>query len=306
MTSKTSAARSGPTALSVGLPDPVALAAQVGAASRCAESAADRAGVVVREVSDPVDLAAVAAFLSAVWQAPPTNPPVPAELLRSLWHAGGAVHVAFDESRDDRRIAGAAVAVFAPPEQRSAYSMVAAAASSDRGVGFAVKQAQRVWALARGATTMSWTFDPLVGRNARFNLVKLGAVAVEYAVDFYGPMEDGVNGGDESDRLTARWNLLAPSPVAATAEEPVAPMPSGPPGVRPAPDGGPLTLRADDSIWCRVPSDILELRRADPPVARAWRLAVREVFVPAFEAGFVATGLSRDGWYHLTHWDNAC
>ena len=48
---------------------------------------------------------------------------------------------------------------------------------------------------------MRWTYDPLVSRNARFNLVKLGAVGTEYAVDFYGPMRDGVNDG-ESDRLT--------------------------------------------------------------------------------------------------------
>ena len=49
---------------------------------------------------------------------------------------------------------------------------------------------------------MTWTFDPLVSRNARFNLTKLGAHAVEYLPDFYGAMEDGINSNDEKIHLT--------------------------------------------------------------------------------------------------------
>src|SRR3712207_7442617 len=65
---------------------------------------------------------------------------------------------------------------------------------------FRSKLHQRAWAIARGVHEVAWTFDPLVARNAWFNLTKLGARATEYLPNFYGPMDDGINGADESDR----------------------------------------------------------------------------------------------------------
>jgi predicted GNAT superfamily acetyltransferase len=241
----------------------------------------------VEIVHDQARLHAVATVLGEVFHAPPGREPVPPEMLLSVAHSGGAVHVAFEADR----VIGASVAIFGPPGSRSVYSIVAAARESDRGVGLTLKQAQRAWALMHDATTMRWTFDPLVARNARFNLVKLGARAVEYGVDFYGPMGDGINGTGPSDRLTAEWDLVDP-------------LTTDPPGPsifdeRPAPDGDPLTARAGSVLWCRVPPDIVALRESDPAQALAWRLAVREVLVPAFEAGHVAVGMSRDGWYRL-------
>ena len=44
--------------------------------------------------------------------------------------------------------------------------------------------------------TIVWTFDPLVRRNARLNLIKLGADVDGFEVDFYGNMDDGINSGD--------------------------------------------------------------------------------------------------------------
>jgi len=150
---------------------------------------------------------------------------------------------------------------------------------------------------------MRWTFDPLVARNARFNLVKLGATGTEYVVDFYGPMTDGVNGGDESDRLTATWDLTARGrpydsgdPTCDSSEREAAPA------THRGPDGATLARRdlADLRIWCRVPDDVVKLRAVDPELALRWRRAVREVFTEAFAQGFRATGMSRDGWYTLT------
>ncbi|MET8767948.1 chorismate synthase [Streptomyces sp. NPDC004658] len=245
-------------------------------------------GATIRTVHDVAGLAAVADHFSDVWRTPRTAPPYPAEVLHSLVHAGGAVHAV----HDGRRLAGAAVAV--PGPDRSTYSLVAAA---ERGLGHRLKLAQRDWAVALGARTMRWTFDPLVGRNARFNLVKLGAVGTEYLVDFYGPMTDGVNDGDESDRLTVTWDLTAEGTPYDT--EPHGPV------LRSAPDGGPLVRRAGRHVWCRVPDDVVKLRAADPALALRWRHAVREVFLEAFVEGFRATGMSRDGWYTLTGTEGA-
>ncbi|MFE0087141.1 hypothetical protein [Streptomyces sp. NPDC058991] len=263
--------------------------------AREAGAAARAAGVTVRTVHDVSGIHAVADFLADVWQMPRATPPYPPEVLHSLVHAGGAVHAAYSARSSGVRPAGAAVAVFGPPGERDVYSFVAAASASGRGVGFAIKQAQRLWALERGATTMRWTFDPLVGRNARFNLVRLGAVGGEYLADFYGPMSDGVNNGDESDRLTVVWDLVAGTP----RKDDPADGRSAAEAVRRAPDGGPLALRGEDRMWCRVPEDVVALRAADPALALRWRYAVREVFTEAYAEGLRPTAMSRDGWYLL-------
>lgn len=260
-----------------------------------ADAAARTADVTVRTVHNVADIHAVADFFADVWQTSRATPPYPSEVLHSLVHAGGAVHAAYYDRQSGEHLAGAAVAVFGEPAERDVYSFVAAASASGHGVGFAVKQAQRLWALERGATSMRWTFDPLVSRNARFNLVKLGAVGSEYLVDFYGPMSDGVNNGDESDRLTILWDLASGT---TRKDDPVDDRQAAD-VVRRAPDGGPLALADGDRLWCRVPEDIVALRAADPGLALQWRHAVREVFTDAYTEGLRATAMSRDGWYLL-------
>ena len=249
----------------------------------------------IRTVHDVAGFAAVADYFSDVWQTPRTAPPLLPETLHSIAHAGGAVHAAFE----GERLAGACVAVFGPPLTREVYSVLAAA---ERGLGVPLKEAQRAWAVELGARTMRWTFDPLVGRNARFNFVKLGAEGTEYLVDFYGPMADGVNDGDETDRLAVSWDLVGPPQGQPYDSGPGTRDREAAPVTHAAPDGGPLARRGprDRHVWCRVPDDIVALRAVDPELALRWRRDVREVFTKAFAEGFTATGMSRDGWYTLT------
>ena len=273
----------------------------VATARRQADAAARAAGARVAPVAAPEPLRKVGDLFAQVWGSPPGQDPLAPDVLRAIAHAGGAVHVAFRGSTP----VGAAAAIFGPPRSGTAYSLIAATRTSDRGVGLAIKQEQRAWALGHGVTSMLWTFDPLVSRNARFNLVKLGAVAPSYLVDFYGPLDDGVNTGDETDRLTMVWILT--SDRAHEAAEGRYPECVGPDldvaaaDSRPAPDGGPLVVRDADSLWCRVPEDIVAVRRADPGLAAEWRTAVREVFLSAFAEGYAATAMTRAGWYRLTH-----
>ncbi len=65
-----------------------------------------------------------------------------------------------------------------------------------RGTGAALflKRFQRDWCLSHGVRKVVWTFDPLRGVNANFNLRKLGATARTYLPDHYGPMS-GINAG---------------------------------------------------------------------------------------------------------------
>ena len=82
------------------------------------------------------------------------------------------------------------------------------------GLGRAMKLHQRAWAADHGLAWVTWTFDPLVRRNAWFNLGVLGAHVHEYLVDFYGPIDDAINAGDESDRLLVAWPVGDDGPTA--------------------------------------------------------------------------------------------
>src|SRR6478735_8510006 len=86
-----------------------------------------------------------------------------------------------------------------------------------RGVGFALKLAQRGAALDVGLDDVRWTYDPLLARNAWFNLTKLGATATAFLPEFYGEMTDLLNAGDRSDRFEVRWPLRSRRSIAAAA-----------------------------------------------------------------------------------------
>jgi predicted GNAT superfamily acetyltransferase len=175
------------------------------------------------------------------------------------------------------------------------------------GVGFALKQHQRAWALDRGIRTVEWTFDPLVRRNAHFNLAKLGATAVGYLPDCYGAMADGLNSGDLSDRCLVRWELAAPATIAAAAGSPLLPsvpalLAAGTPVVLDLDGAGeplPGAPTGAQRRLCRIPPDVLGLRAEDPAAALRWRLALRAALSTAMADGLAATGIDHDGWYLL-------
>jgi predicted GNAT superfamily acetyltransferase len=180
------------------------------------------------------------------------------------------------------------------------------AGSDAHGLGYELKQHQRQWCIARGVKLVEWTTDPLVRRNAYFNLTKLGARAREYLVNFYGEMTDGINAGEESDRLLIAWRLDAASAEAAAAGRSPEPnldelRSTGAAAVLSVGDAGePVETPASSRVLlCQVPEDIVAIRLSDPPLARLWRLALRRQLTDAIAAGYAVTGATRSGWYVL-------
>ena len=284
---------------------PVSLSSITEQARAAAHIAAESAGVQVTDESDLAGLREIEELFNTVWLLPPGESALPSELLRSISHAGCNVTAARDRSG---RIVGAAAAIVTPRSaskpHASMYSLIAGVLPGlgDRGVGFAIKQHQRAWGLARDLTEMSWTFDPLVSRNARFNLSKLGAVASEYAVDFYGPMQGTMNANDESDRLVAVWPLTSEESIACSEDRHIVvdrPDFSETDVLRFGPDGDPVLVAAHGALWCRVPTDIVALRAENPELAAEWRRSIRSIFTDVFASGHIARGVSRDGWYRL-------
>ena len=266
-------------------------------AEQDAANAAARAGVAVGAVDSVADLRRVADLFSQVWAAPQA-PPMPHDIMRSLVHAGGRVHAAFR----DGRLVVAAVAVFGPPAGATCYSLIAGVNpdAEGGGIGLALKLAQRAWALQAGASRMIWTFDPLLRRNATFNISRLGAVGTEYLVDFYGQIADGVN-DPETDRLAVTWNLRAPlpSPAAPAGQDVPDTILAAGPGGEPAPGTVPQAGAGPGLLRCWIPEDMLTIRRTNPALARRWRLAVREALGGAIDGGYQVTGVLRTGWYVL-------
>jgi predicted GNAT superfamily acetyltransferase len=264
-----------------------------------ADAAAAAAGVRIRPLTDLAEFEAVYRLFDAIWRPDPANPPVTAELMRALTKAGNYVAGAYD----DTGLVGASVGFFGPPGHRELHSHIAgvAAAAQGRDVGYALKLHQRAWALRRGVTAVTWTYDPLVSRNAYFNVAKLGAAPVEYLPNFYGGMHDGINAGDESDRLLVRWDLTAPRDPAARTDLAALRAAGAVVGLDRSGDGSPVAGRADGgTVLVAVPPDVGALRATDPGLARRWRIAVREVLGPLLTAGARVTGFDRSGWYVVT------
>jgi predicted GNAT superfamily acetyltransferase len=157
------------------------------------------------------------------------------------------------------------------------------------GVGFALKLAQRAQALDHGISVARWTFDPLVARNAYFNLHKLGAIADRLERNFYGEMTDELNRGDRSDRLVIRWDLAPdPGPNRAIPDRGVTVVQRGE-------DGGPQGSGDDagDVAILEVPAEYASLRASKPEVARTWRDAVANAAEACLVRGLVAASFDR-------------
>ena len=255
-----------------------------------ADAAAARAGVVVRSLHSIADLERAREVFDATWPLPGGGSTMELNLLRALEHSECYVSAAFPADAPDGPAVGAALAFLGRHQEADGsrelhlHSHMAAAVPAwrDRHVGTALKQHQRAWAIRHGIPVIAWTFDPIVRRNARFNLVKLGAVVSEYLPDFYGQMTDAINAGDRTDRLMAWWVVDSERArrAATVGIDVVAEAPAG-------------------SIVVPLPDDIVAIRSSDPAAALEWRLRVREALTSAMAQGFTSEGVTAEGSYVL-------
>ncbi|CAN7399629.1 GNAT family N-acetyltransferase [Microbacterium maritypicum] len=293
--------------------DAAAFRASPEEAADAASAAARRAGVDIRLLSEVDDFARVAELFQGIWTKQGEASPVNVETLRALSKAGSYVGGAFEHDE----LVGACFGFFAAPGQRALHSHIAGVSSRMRGrsVGFALKVHQRAWALDEGLDEISWTFDPLISRNAHFNLVKLAASPTSYHRNFYGHMADALNGADDTDRMLVTWYVRDPRVVAACHGDPAvsADRPDegltdgsadGSAHVEPllsvGEDLGPLRHRTDARlVRVALPRDIETLRLTEPARATAWRLALRETLGSSLEGGGRVLAFDRSGAYTI-------
>ncbi|MER7798592.1 hypothetical protein [Microbacterium sp. NPDC096154] len=265
-----------------------------------ADAACAQVGIRMVEAHDAADCRRISDVMGVIWgwEQPQFDTP----LAVALAHSGS--YVAMAETTEGEPV-GAALGFCGPPGRAFHSHIVGLLPDSvGRGLGRAVKLVQRAWCLERGIDAMTWTFDPLVARNAFFNIRRLGAAAVEYLPDFYGEMTDAINAGQHTDRVLIRWDLAAPPPHATrpepdirSAQVAVADVDGEPSAyVRPSDPAAPAVVA--------VPADIESLRRTDPDLARRWRLQTRAALAELLASGWVVSDFARPaatgGMYVLT------
>jgi predicted GNAT superfamily acetyltransferase len=194
-------------------------------------------------------------------------------LLKAMIHGGSYLAVAFI----GKECVGASFAFPATTRGLHIHSHMTAVLEKYRnqGVGYELKIDQWRWAKKNNYEQITWTFDPLVARNAKLNLTKLGVNISNYYPNFYGDMQDMLNAGDESDRVMASWQVVGEQPV--------------PQGVIEIPD------KSDTLI--KIPEDIVAIRSKDIPESLKWRRKVRQEFMQAFEKGGKVIGFSANNEY---------
>jgi predicted GNAT superfamily acetyltransferase len=260
-----------------------------------AHAAAAASGAELRPLTSIEDADRIVGVMIATWG---EHQLLPREMIRALGDSGNTPWGAFDGDELIGYVLG--WSGVDPDEGLHAHSHMLATLPDrrHRGVGYALKLAQRAQCLEQGIPRVRWTFDPLLSRNAHFNLTKLGATADRFLPNFYGEMTDALNRGERSDRLMVRWDLeREPAGIARdsgfevlgrSGEDPLAPSP----GEVRSPEGAPALIR--------IPREYHDLRQRDRPLADAWRQATAAAFIACFDTGLIASGFTDDSTYVLT------
>lgn len=194
-------------------------------------------------------------------------------LLQAMIHSGAYLSGAFI----DGECVGAAFAFPATTGGPHLHSHMTAVIDKfrDKGIGHALKVDQYKWAKQNNYKEITWTFDPLVARNAKLNILKLGVDISAYYPNFYGDMPDELNAGDESDRVMASLKVVGDAPTPRTAIS--------------APD--------KSAVLIAIPSDIVAIRVKDIAENLRWRRLVRDEFVGVLARGGKVVGFSANNEY---------
>jgi predicted GNAT superfamily acetyltransferase len=232
--------------------------------------------ILIRELSTISDQNIGLDLFDAIWPIPGGGREIPQNLMQAFVHNGSYFVGAF---RGDE-ILGATFGFIGITGGTHLHSHMSAVDphSRDLGVGALMKRHQYTWAFERDIPFITWTFDPLVRKNAGFNISKLGVEVAEYYPDFYGSMADLVNAGDVSDRIMVKWHVSANTPPSSNA---LSHLPAG-------------------AISIPIPEDIVALRARSTEEAMVERLRVRAEFLKAFEKGYKVIGFSNSDGYILT------
>lgn len=228
-------------------------------------------GIEVEQVVTAAQTAEAAALFDEVWEIPSM---VPHEVIVASLHSGGYCAIA----RLEGQVVGASFAMASDSGTLHSHVTGIAKANAGAGIGAILKKHQWYWAQSHGYKAIGWTFDPLVRRNAWFNLVKLGAHVVSYHENFYGELTDSINAGDRSDRLYVKWDVSANG----------------------GPKAGTSVVANRGDVVVPTPEDIEELRRTNRKASLDWRSRQRELLQLLLQPGAYIRGFTDGSEYVIS------
>lgn len=152
------------------------------------------------------------------------------------------------------------------------------------GIGAKLKWAQRERALTENVKFIKWTYQPVLARNAFFNLEKLGATIKHYEPNFYGTdyPDPKINLGLDSDRLFAEWDLESEK-VAALAK------------------GEKFVESNEIKQRIAIPKDWNQLVKTDFRQAVEEQIRIKNQCQKAFAEGLVIKGFDRETAEYLLY-----
>ena len=275
---------------------------------------------VIKLFESPEEMILIEDLQRAIWPGSETDV-VPAHIFVTAVHNGGLVIGAFIQ---DELIGfvfgfpGLDSTPDGPRPKHCSHMMGIKPGQRDSGVGFALKRAQWQMVRKQGIDHITWTYDPLLSRNANLNIAKLGAVCSTYRRTEYGDMRDDLNAGLPSDRFQVdlwvntrrverRLSKRARDPLKldnfSKAElQPIyTPLTTTSSLLQP-PDH--YSRFEGSLLLAEIPSDFNAIKEADISLSRDWRFFSREIFETAFSAGYIVTDFIYDNgksFYVLTH-----
>ncbi|MFN2385907.1 MAG: GNAT family N-acetyltransferase [Thermoanaerobaculia bacterium] len=239
--------------------------------------------LVVRELRRLAELEAVQEVAREVWGFEDRQLPSTSDL-QAVAHVGGLTAGAFSGTELVAFVHGLPRTNLAEDCQHS-HMLAVRPAWRGRGLAVRLKLFQRSWCLDRGIRLVTWTYDPLLVKNARLNLVRLGARAKRYLPNLYGPL-GGIYGRLPSDRFEVHWRLDARDVERAAR------------GILAEDRGAEALPRATSRrrpqprrLAVEIPADFGALLVSDPAAARRARLKLRRVAPQLFASGYEASSL---------------
>lgn len=276
----------------------------------------------IRILETPLEMAEVEELQRIIWPGSETEV-VPLHMLITAAHNGGLALGAFESGKMVGFVFGFPGLYEVPDGPRlkhCSHMLGVLPGLRDSGIGFALKRAQ--WQIVRkqGIDRITWTYDPLQSRNAYLNIARLGAVCNTYLREVYGEMRDGLNAGLASDRFQVDWWLNTRRVERRLSKKPRGELGIGNydsariPHIYRVTSGADSFLRPPEHfsipdeamLLAEIPSDFMQIRQANFPLAVAWRASTRQVFEACFGLGYLVTDFiyereSRCSFYVLTH-----
>lgn len=221
------------------------------------------------------ELAACVSLQKRIW-AYGENEIYPLRLFVNLAKIGGHVLVAFTPAGEAVGFVASMPAWHGRRRYYHSLSLGVLGGHENRGLGRALKLAQRRASLRAGIECIEWTFDPLKVKNAYFNLVRLGAVARRYLPDHYGTVRSRLQQGLPSDRLVAEWWLNSSRVKRALA------------------GNAPRATKKKPAATVEVPVVVEHMAKRRPSEARAIQRRVRSELLKHFGRHLAITGFEQD------------